>query len=183
MWKFLLPMGAFLALAVLFALGLNPNRDIKALPSPLIGRTAPVFTLSVVEDPARSFSNASLRGQVYVLNAFGTWCAPCREEQDTLLEIAKQNVVPIVGLDYNDDRARAQRWLRELGNPYTAAAFDPEERVAIDWGVYGAPETFLVDTHGVVIFKYISPMTLDVWQREFLPRIATARAAAPKDGA
>jgi cytochrome c biogenesis protein CcmG/thiol:disulfide interchange protein DsbE len=110
-----------------------------------------------------------------VFNAWGTWCIPCREEQETLLTIAKQGVVPIIGLNYNDDRARAQRWLQQLGNPYTAVAFDPDERTAIDWGVYGAPETFLVDTHGQVIFKYISPMTLEVWEKEFLPRIEAAR--------
>jgi cytochrome c biogenesis protein CcmG/thiol:disulfide interchange protein DsbE len=175
MWKFLVPMALFLALVVFFVLGLNPNRDIKALPSPLIGKPAPTFTLSDVLDPNKTVSNASLKGQVYVFNAWGTWCIPCREEQDTLLTIAKQGVVPIIGLNYNDDRARAQRWLQQLGNPYTAVAFDPDERTAIDWGVYGAPETFLVDTHGQVIFKYISPLTLEVWEKEFLPRIEAAR--------
>jgi cytochrome c biogenesis protein CcmG/thiol:disulfide interchange protein DsbE len=175
MWKFLVPMGVFLALIVLFALGLNPNRDIRALPSPLLGKPAPAFELSDVLDPARNVSNASFQGQIYVFNAWGTWCVPCREEQETLLAIAKQGVVPIIGLNFNDDRTRAQRWLRELGNPYTAVAFDPDERVAIDWGVYGAPETFLVDQHGRVIYKYISPLTLEVWQTEFLPRIQAAR--------
>jgi cytochrome c biogenesis protein CcmG/thiol:disulfide interchange protein DsbE len=175
MWKFLLPMGAFLALVVLFALGLNPQRDIRALPSPLIGKPAPPFSVSDVLDPTRTVSNANLKGQIYVFNAWGTWCVPCREEQETLLEIAKQNVVPIIGLNFNDERARAQRWLQQLGNPYTAVAFDPDERVAIDWGVYGAPETFLVDQRGRVIYKYISPLTLDVWQTEFLPRIEAAR--------
>jgi len=175
MWKFLVPMVLFLGLVVFFVLGLNPQRDIKALPSPLIGKPAPIFTLSDVLDANKTVSNATLKGQVYVFNAWGTWCIPCREEQETLLAIAKQGVVPIIGLNYNDDRARAQRWLQQLGNPYTAVAFDPDERTAIDWGVYGAPETFLVDTHGQVIYKYISPMTLAVWEKEFLPRIEAAR--------
>jgi len=175
MWKFLVPMGVFVALIALFALGLNPNRDIRALPSPLLGKPAPAFELSDVLDPTQKVSNARFQGQVYVFNAWGTWCVPCREEQATLLEIAKQHVVPILGLNFNDDRARAQRWLQQLGNPYTAVAFDPDERVAIDWGVYGAPETFLVDQHGRVIYKYISPLTLEVWQTEFLPRIEAAR--------
>ena len=175
MWKFLLPMGAFVALAALFAFGLNPNRDIHALPSPLIGKPAPQFTLTYVLDPNRTVSNRSLRGQIYVFNVWATWCAGCRAEHDTLLTIAAQKVVPIFGLDWNDERPKATQWLQQLGNPYAAVAFDAEGRTAIDWGVYGAPETFLVDGDGRVLFKHIAPMTLDVWQQEFLPRIAAAR--------
>jgi cytochrome c biogenesis protein CcmG/thiol:disulfide interchange protein DsbE len=175
MWKFLLPMGAFVALAVLFAFGLNPNRDIHALPSPLIGKTAPLFNLTDVMDPARTVSNAALKGQVYVLNVWGTWCVACRQEHEALLDIARQNVLPIVGLDYMDQREKAQQWLTQLGNPYTAVGFDTDGRTAIDWGVYGAPETFLVDGEGRVIYKFISPMTPEVWQHDFLPRIQAAR--------
>jgi cytochrome c biogenesis protein CcmG/thiol:disulfide interchange protein DsbE len=175
MWKFLLPMGAFVALAVLFAFGLNPNRDIHALPSPLIGKTAPLFNLTDVMDPARTVSNAALKGQVYVLNVWGTWCVACRQEHEALLDIARQNVLPIVGLDYMDQREKAQQWLTQLGNPYAAVGFDTDGRTAIDWGVYGAPETFLVDGEGRVIYKFISPMTPEVWQHDFLPRIQAAR--------
>jgi len=175
MWKFLLPMGAFVALAVLFAFGLNPNRDIHALPSPLIGKTAPLFNLTDVMDPARTVSNAALKGQVYVLNVWGTWCVACRQEHEAMLDIARQNVLPIVGLDYMDQREKAQQWLTQLGNPYTAVGFDTDGRTAIDWGVYGAPETFLVDGQGRVIYKFISPMTPEVWQHDFLPRIQAAR--------
>ncbi|HTV96468.1 MAG TPA: DsbE family thiol:disulfide interchange protein [Steroidobacteraceae bacterium] len=175
MWKFLLPITAFLGLAVLFAFGLNPNRDIHEIPSPLIGKPAPLFSLSDVRDPARIVSNAALKGQVYVLNVWGTWCGACREEQDALLAIARQGVVPIIGLDYMDQRDKAQQWLTQLGDPYTAVAFDADGRTAINWGVYGAPETFLVDGQGRVIYKFISAMTPDVWEREFLPRIASAR--------
>jgi cytochrome c biogenesis protein CcmG/thiol:disulfide interchange protein DsbE len=175
MWKFLLPMAAFAALAVLFAFGLNPNRDIHALPSPLIGKPAPLFNLTDVMDPARNVSNAALRGQVYVLNVWGTWCVACRQEHAALLDIARQHVLPIVGLDYMDQREKAQAWLSQLGNPYSAVAFDTDGRTAIDWGVYGAPETFLVDGQGRVIYKFISPMTAEVWQRDFLPRIEAAR--------
>ena len=174
MWKFMLPMGAFVALAVLFAFGLNPNRDIHALPSPLIGKPAPLFSLTDVMDPARTVSNAALKGQVYVLNVWGTWCVACRQEHEALLDIARQNVLPIVGLDYMDQREKAQQWLMQLGNPYTAVAFDTDGRTAIDWGVYGAPETFLVDGQGRVIYKFISPMTPEVWQHDFLPRIQAA---------
>ena len=175
MWKFLLPMAAFVALAVLFAFGLNPNRDIHALPSPLIGKSAPLFNLTDVMDPARVVSNAALKGQVYMLNVWGTWCYACRQEHEALLDIARQHVLPIVGLDYMDQREKAQQWLTQLGNPYSAVAFDTDGRTAIDWGVYGAPETFLVDGQGRVIYKFISPMTAEVWQKDFLPRIEAAR--------
>jgi cytochrome c biogenesis protein CcmG/thiol:disulfide interchange protein DsbE len=177
MWKFLLPFAAFVALAVLFAFGLNPRRNIQELPSPLIGKPAPAFALSDVLDADRQVTSASLKGQVYVLNAWGTWCYACREEHESLLAISHQRVVPIIGLDYMDDRAKAKRWLEQLGNPYQAVAFDPDSRIAIDWGVYGAPETFLVDAKGNVVYKFISPLTEDVWQHEFLPRIAALRAA------
>jgi len=175
MWKFLLPFAAFIALAVLFAFGLNPKRDIHALPSPLIGKAAPSFTLTDVLDPARSISNSSLKGQVYILNVWGTWCGACREEHEALLAISQQHVVPMIGLVYQDDRAKAKQWLEQLGNPYQAVAFDSDGRAAIDWGVYGAPETFLVDAQGRVIYKFISSMTPEVWEQEFLPRIAAAR--------
>ncbi len=175
MWKFLLPCAAFIALAILFAFGLNPNRDIHALPSPLIGKPAPMFTLSDVMEPNRIISNADLKGQVYVLNVWGTWCVACRQEHEVLLAIAQQRKVPIIGLDYMDERGKAQQWLQQLGNPYAAVAFDTDGRTAIDWGVYGAPETFLVDGQGRVLYKFISPMTAEVWEREFVPRIDTAR--------
>jgi cytochrome c biogenesis protein CcmG/thiol:disulfide interchange protein DsbE len=175
MWKFLLPFAAFIALAVLFAFGLNPKRDIHALPSPLIGKSAPIFNLTDVMDPTRIVSNAALKGQVYVLNVWGTWCGACREEHEALLAISQERVVPIIGLVYMDERDRAKQWLQQLGNPYSAVAFDTDGRTAIDWGVYGAPETFLVDGKGTVLYKFITPMTEEVWQHEFVPRIAAAR--------
>ena len=177
MWKFLLPFAAFVVLAVLFAAGLNPNRDIHALPSPLIGKAAPSIALTDVMDPNRRVNNADYKGQVYVVNVWGTWCHACREEQEELLTIAQQKVVPIIGLVYQDERDRAKQWLQQLGNPYTAVAFDNEGRTAINWGVYGAPETFLVDGQGRIVYKFVSPITTEVWQREFLPRIAAARRA------
>jgi cytochrome c biogenesis protein CcmG/thiol:disulfide interchange protein DsbE len=177
MWKFLIPVAAFVGLVVLFALGLNPNRDIRALPSPLIGKPAPSIELTDVMDPSRPVTNAAFKGQVYIVNVWGTWCEGCREEQDELLSIARQKVVPIIGLVYLDKRDNAKQWLEQLGNPYAAVAFDNDGRTAIDWGVYGAPETFLVDGHGRIIYKFISPMTAEVWQHEFLPRIEAARRA------
>jgi cytochrome c biogenesis protein CcmG/thiol:disulfide interchange protein DsbE len=177
MWKFLLPFAAFVAIVVLFAFGLNPHRDIRAIPSPLIGKSAPTFSLTNVLDPAQKVSNATLTGQVYVLNVWGTWCGECRVEHAELLAIANQNIVPLIGLVYMDQREKAKLWLEQLGNPYAAVAFDSDGRTAIDWGVYGAPETFLVDGQGRVIFKFVSPMTQEVWEQEFMPRIAAARKA------
>ena len=178
MWKFLLPFAAFVALVVLFAFGLNPQRDIQMLPSPLIGKPAPAFMLTDVLDASRQVTSEGMKGQVYVLNVWGTWCYACRQEHEALLAISRERVVPIIGLDYMDDRVKAQRWLQKLGNPYQAVAFDPDSRVAIDWGVYGAPETFLVNGDGKVIYKFISPMTEEVWRHEFLPRIAALRAGS-----
>jgi cytochrome c biogenesis protein CcmG, thiol:disulfide interchange protein DsbE len=175
MWKFLLPFAAFVALVVLFAFGLNPSRDIHALPSPLIGKAAPIFALTDVLDPSRVVSNSTLKGQVYVLNVWATWCVACREEQEALLAIAAAHEVPILGLDWKDDREKSLQWLQQLGNPYQAVAYDADGRAAIDWGVYGAPETYLVDANGRIVFKFISPITEAVWQQEFLPRIAAAR--------
>lgn len=180
MWKYLLPVAAFLVLAAVFALGLNPSRDIHALPSPLIGKPAPVFNLTDVIDPNRMVTNSTFKGQVYVVNVWATWCQPCRQEQDALMDIASRNAVPIIGIDYRDQRAKAQQWLQQLGNPYVAVAFDGDGRTAIDWGVYGAPETYLIDADGNIVFKYISPMTADVWEREFMPRIEAARQSAPR---
>jgi cytochrome c biogenesis protein CcmG, thiol:disulfide interchange protein DsbE len=178
MWKFLLPFAAFVALVVLFAFGLNPKRDIHALPSPLIGKPAPEFALTDVLDATRIVSNSTLKGQIYLLNVWGTWCVECRVEHEQLLAISRQHVVPIIGLDYMDDREKAKQFLEQLGNPYTAVAFDADSRTTIDWGVYGAPETFLVDRQGRVIFKFVSPITQEVWEKEFLPRIAAARGGA-----
>jgi cytochrome c biogenesis protein CcmG/thiol:disulfide interchange protein DsbE len=183
MWKFLLPFAAFVALVVLFAFGLNPNRDIHALPSPLIGKPAPQFSLTNVIDPSSVVSNAALKGKVYVLNVWGTWCVECRAEHEVLLEISRQHAVPIIGIDWSidhkpDERDKAKQWLARLGNPYTEVAFDQDGRTVIDWGVYAAPETFLVDAQGKVIFKFISPMTQEVWEKEFLPRIAAAGKGA-----
>jgi len=177
MWKFLLPFAAFVALVVLFAFGLNPNRDIHALPSPLIGKPAPAFTLTDVVDPARPVSNAALRGQIYVLNVWGTWCYECRAEHDALLAISRSHEVPIIGLDYMDQREKAKQWLEQLGNPYQAVAFDSDGRTAINWGVYGAPETFLVNPQGIVVYKHIGALTQETWSKEILPRVSMAAAS------
>ena len=176
MLKFIVPFGLFALLAVFLAVGLF--RDPSYVPSPLIGKPAPEFSLPSLQDAAYSVSSKERLGQPWVLNVWGTWSGGCREEHDTLIAIAGARTVPIVGLNWKDDNALAQKWLVELGNPYAVVAEDRDGRVAIDWGVYGAPETFLIGPDGVVLFKHIAPMTMEVWNKEFLPRIEAARASA-----
>lgn len=174
MWKYIVPLLLSAVLGGFLYVGLQ--RDPSYVPSPLIGKQAPEFSLPSLQDAAYPVSSKDLKGQPWVLNVWGTWCGGCRQEHPVLVEIAKQNAVPLIGLDWKDDGKEAQQWLAELGNPYAAVAADAEGRVAIDWGVYGAPETFLIGPDGVVIYKHIAPMTMDVWIKEFLPRIAAARA-------
>jgi cytochrome c biogenesis protein CcmG, thiol:disulfide interchange protein DsbE len=174
-WRYLLPVVLFLALVAVFSLTLWKIREhrlnIEEIKSPLIGRAAPSFDLPSLTSPAQRVVNTTFRGQPYVLNVWGTWCGECRAEHGTLLELAKSTHIPIVGLDWKDDTALAQSYLVGLGNPYAAVANDADGRVAIDWGVYGAPETFLVSADGTVLAKHIGAMTIDVWRQDFAPRI------------
>jgi cytochrome c biogenesis protein CcmG/thiol:disulfide interchange protein DsbE len=172
MWKFLVPLAAFGVLVAFFFFGLQ--RDPSAIPSPLIGKVAPAFALPSVRDPQQQVSTADLEGRAYVLNVWATWCVACRQEHDVLLQIARTSPVPLIGLNWKDERELAIRWLDQLGDPYLNSAFDQEGRTAIDWGVYGAPETFLVSADGRVLYKHVSPLTPEVWQEEFLPRISGA---------
>lgn len=169
MWRYLVPVSVFAALVAFLYFGLG--RDKETLPSPLIGKPAPIFELPRLDDPSQKISNRDFAGKPYVLNVWGTWCPGCRQEHDTLLEIARRAEVPLVGLDWNDDLRMAQRWLRELGDPYVVTAYDGEGRAAIDWGIYGAPETFLIDAQGIIVQKYVGPLTLDIWERDFVPLI------------
>lgn len=145
------------------------------MPSPLIGKPVPSFSLTRLQQPDQNVSDADLRGQVSLLNVWATWCVGCRQEHETLNRIAGLGDVPIFGLNWKDDAAQASAWLEELGNPYVATAVDADGKVAIDWGVYGAPETFLVDANGIIIYRHISPLTMEIWQSEFVPRINKAR--------
>jgi cytochrome c biogenesis protein CcmG/thiol:disulfide interchange protein DsbE len=176
MWRYALPLALFVLLAAALRIGLE--RDPSVVPSPLIGRPAPAFSLPSLQDPNYPVATAELRGSPWLLNVWATWCVGCRQEHDVLLQIAAQNLVPMIGLNWKDDNAGARRWLAELGNPYAAVAEDRDGRVAIDWGVYGAPETFLIAGDGTVLYKHIAPMTLEIWRTEFLPRIELARRTA-----
>jgi cytochrome c biogenesis protein CcmG/thiol:disulfide interchange protein DsbE len=173
MSRFVIPILAFGLLVVVFWVGLG--RDPSYVPSPLIGKPAPAFALPRLDNPEIILTEADLRGQVSLVNIWATWCVGCRQEHDTLLRIAAGEDVPIYGLNWKDDTAKAQDWLTRLGDPYAATGVDGDGRVAIDWGVYGAPETFLLDASGVVLYKHIAPLTMDIWREEFLPRIRQAR--------
>ncbi len=168
--RFLLPAGIFAALVALLFIGIQraPNKSVIA--SPLIDKPAPQFELPVLNS-TETFSNESMRGRWYLLNVWGTWCAECRREHNMLLEIAARGEIPIVGLNWKDDPGAAQQWLEQLGNPYAVIPADREGRVAIDWGVYGAPETFLIDDRGIVRYKHVGALHPLAWESEFLPRI------------
>lgn len=170
--RFIVPIIGFAILVVFLSIGLT--RDPTFVPSPLIGKQMPVFNLPRLGHPGQTVSDADLRGQFSVLNVWATWCVGCRQEHPVLNEIARQGQVPIYGLNWKDDQALASGWLQQLGNPYVATAFDGEGRVAIDWGVYGAPETFLIAPDGTILYRHIAPITHEVWENEFLSRIAAA---------
>lgn len=167
--KFLLPLGAFIVLVALLAVGLNLNP--REVPSPLIGKPAPDFTVPQLHDADKTFSPQEMRGKVWLLNVWASWCVSCRDEHPLLVELAKTGVVPIVGLDYKDKREDGQRWLARFGNPYQITAYDADGRVGIDYGVYGVPETYLIDKAGVIRYKQIGPITPEALEKKILPLV------------
>ena len=164
---FLIPLAAFFALAAILARGLR--LDPHEVPSPLIDKPAPAFALSRLDDPAQTIRLADMRGKVWMLNVWASWCVSCREEHPILVEFAKKHVVPIYGLDYKDQRADASGWLARFGNPYDASLFDGEGRVGIDFGVYGVPETFIIDQNGIIRMKHIGPLTREALTTKIEP--------------
>jgi cytochrome c biogenesis protein CcmG, thiol:disulfide interchange protein DsbE len=167
--RFLIPLGIFGVLVAFLAIGLNLKP--REVPSPLIDKPAPAFTLSQLQEPARKLSPSDLKGKVWLLNVWGSWCVSCRQEHPLLVELGKSNVVPIVGLNWKDDRDAALKWLDQLGNPYTVSVVDPDGRVAIDYGVYGAPETYVIDRDGVIRYKQIGPISPEALTGTILPLV------------
>lgn len=167
--KFFLPLLLFLVLVAFLAIGLS--RDPREIPSPLVNKPAPAFVLPQLSDPQRSFSSLEMRGKVWLLNAWASWCAACQDEHPVLLRLAKSGIVPIYGLDYKDERPNALAWLKELGDPYTLSVSDTDGRVAIDYGIYGVPETFLIDRDGVIRYKHTGPITEEVLQQKIIPLV------------
>ena len=167
MLRYLIPLVIFIVLAVFLAIGLT--RDPHELKSVLINKPAPAFRLPQLKEADKMISNEDMRGKVWLLNVWASWCVACRDEHPYLIEYAKSGVVPIYGLNYKDRREDALATLDELGDPYTVSAVDFDGRVGIDFGVYGAPETYVIDQGGTIRFKYVGPMMPDVWKEKILP--------------
>jgi cytochrome c biogenesis protein CcmG/thiol:disulfide interchange protein DsbE len=173
MIKRLLPLIAFALLALLLGVGvlMNSGKDTSAIPSPLIGKPAPAFSLPVLGEPSRRITNADLRGEPYLLNVWGSWCPACRDEHPVITALAQSGRIKVIGYDYKDEPEDAQRWLEQYGNPYALIIADQDGRAAFDWGIYGAPESFLVDAQGIVRWKFIGPMTDAVVREQLLPEL------------
>jgi cytochrome c biogenesis protein CcmG/thiol:disulfide interchange protein DsbE len=165
----LLPLLLFAVIGAFLAVGLR--LDPREVPSPLIGKPVPQFSLLPVRGRTLGLATADLKGQVSLVNVFASWCVACREEHSLLLQIQREGVVPIHGLNYKDQPADAERWLDDMGDPYARTGADIDGRVAIDWGVYGVPETFVVDREGTIRYKQIGPITPAVWNQTMLPLI------------
>jgi len=167
--KFLIPLLLFVILVGFLAIGLN--RDPHEVPSPLIGKPAPAFEVPQLEQSNKNFSPESLKGQVWILNVWASWCVACREEHPILLELSKAQIAPLIGLDYKDQRDNALAMLARQGNPYTLSAFDGNGRVGINYGVYGVPETYVIDKAGIIRFKQIGPITTEILNQKIYPLI------------
>ena len=179
-WQFILPLALFGVLLLFLLRGLS--LDPREVPSPLIGKPAPEFSLPRLDDPAQMLGRHDLLGQVWILNVWASWCVACREEHPLLVDFAKRKVAPIIGLNYKDGRDDARRWLARFGDPYTASVSDSQGKVGIDFGVYGVPETFVIDKQGVIRFKQIGPVTPDVLREKIEPllrQLQTANAVNP----
>ncbi len=170
MSRYVLPLFAVIALIAFLVVGLTRG-DPRALPSPFIGKPAPQFELPTLEDPQKTVGTKDFAGQFALVNVWATWCVGCRQEHPFLLELEKTDAIPIYGINWRDTRPEALRWIQQLGDPYVASGFDGSGRVGIDWGVYGAPETFLVGADGVVLHKHLGPLDRAAWERDFLPLI------------
>ena len=171
--KFYIPVIIFIIMLPIFIVGLS--RDKSELPSPLIGKSVPEFTLPSLLDPAELINQSSLKDKFILLNVWATWCVGCREEHDFLVELSKLNILPIIGLNWRDDRDNALTWLNELGNPYALTIEDKAGRTAINLGVYGAPESFLINPEGIIVYKRLGPLTTKIWENRFIPLMGQTR--------
>ncbi len=169
MKKRLIPLGLFMVLLVFLAIGLT--RDPHEIPSPLIGKPAPVFTAPVLGQSGQAFASKDMLGKVWLLNTWASWCVACRQEHPLLVEFVKTNPLIIIGLDYKDKEADGMKWLARYGNPYTQAVVDADGRIGIDFGVYGVPESFLIDKAGVIRYKQIGPFTEEALRDKLIPLV------------
>ena len=162
-------IGIFAALVVLLAVGLTLNP--REVPSPLIGKPAPDFTLPLLQQPDKTFSQKDMLGKVWILNVWASWCAPCIAEHPVVTELAKEGAAPVVGLNYKDARESALPWLKRHGDPFYLTVSDVAGNIGIDYGVYGVPETYVIDRRGVIRFKHIGPLTREIAQRKVQPLV------------
>ncbi len=169
MKRFLIPLGIFVVIVGFLAVGLTLNP--REVPSPLIDKPAPAFTLPQLADPARQFSQKDMLGRVWVLNVWASWCVSCRDEHPLLVDLAKSKIVPIYGLNYKDQRDDALAWLKRFGDPYELSIMDRDGRIGIDYGVYGVPETYVIDKQGVIRYKRIGPINREVIETKLLPMV------------
>ena len=167
MKRYLLPLAVFVLLLGFLAVGLKLNP--REVPSPLVGKAAPAFALPLLHQPDKRFAPAEMRGKVWLLNVWASWCVSCRDEHPMLLALAKRGVMPILGLNYKDKGDEATAWLKQFGNPYELSVVDADGRIGIDYGVYGVPETYLIDAEGVIRYKQIGPLTAAILEQKILP--------------
>ena len=169
--RFVIPLGVFALLVVFMAVGLRHSHEVGVLKSPLVGRAVPQWELPLLTDPTQKLGSQSLKGQWYVLNVWGSWCPSCQAEHPLLLQARSSSAVRIVGIDWKDDDGDAHQWLRQLGNPYSDIVTDHDGGTVIDLGVAAAPETFLVNPDGVIVYKQVGVLTAKDWKTEFLGRL------------
>jgi cytochrome c biogenesis protein CcmG/thiol:disulfide interchange protein DsbE len=175
MFRYIAPLVFLVVLIVFFIKGLDPNRDLNELPSPFLNKPAPHLDLPKLGNPAERVTSADYEGKLVLVNVWATWCVGCRQEHEYLLKLANTGTVPIYGLNWQDNREAALKWIKQLGNPYVATGYDGDGRVGIDWGVYGAPETFLIGPDGRVLYKLLGPLNQFIWERDFMPHIVAAQ--------
>lgn len=176
MMRYVGPLVAFGLLVLVFIKGLDPERNLNELPSPFLGKPAPQFDLPKVKVPEERVASTDYEGEVVLVNFWATWCVGCRQEHAFLMEIARSGVIPIYGIDWRDERAPALEWLDVLGDPYVASGYDEDATTGIDWGVYGAPETYLIGKDGTVLYKHLGALSRTTWEAEFLPLIEAEKA-------
>jgi cytochrome c biogenesis protein CcmG/thiol:disulfide interchange protein DsbE len=167
--RYYIPLVVFLVMGIFLAIGLK--LDPRHVPSPLVDKPVPDFTLPRLDDVSQNFNPVEMKGTVWVLNVWASWCVSCRAEHEVLKDLVARNPVPLVGLNYKDEIADAQTWLNRLGDPYRLSVVDTEGQVGIDWGVYGVPETFLIDHEGVIRYKHVGPVNANDVNKKLLPLI------------
>jgi len=167
--RFLIPLAIFAVIVAFLGVGLTLNP--REVPSPLVNKPAPPFQLPQLHEPQKNFTQKDMQGKVWMLNVWASWCVSCREEHHTLMDLARTGAVPILGLNYKDERAEGLAWLARFGNPYLLSAYDRDGRIGIDYGVYGVPETYVIDKSGVIRYKRIGVVTPEIVRDKILPLV------------